>query len=164
MPMARAQARSCGSCAYWEPYPGWEGVGTCDQELSESYGRMAVGAVDVCDQYALSSATPPERPRSPPRGSTCSECHFWFPLELAPRMGRCDNHDSSHFGEPEFADKLVESCFVVRSLEGVEFAWCQNHRQTIHSSELPAHGGCRVFVNVASLPVEDEMELTLAGD
>jgi hypothetical protein len=65
---------------------------------------------------------------------------------------------------PTFANKPTEDCFVDRSLEGLEFLWCQSHRQTIHVSELFDHRGCSVFVGSASLPVEDQAELTLAGD
>ena len=81
-----------------------------------------------------------------------------------PRVGQCDNSASMHFKEPEFSDKPTEGCFVERSLDGLEFMWCQSHRQTIYSTELPDHRRCRVFVSSVSLPVEDEMELTLAGD
>jgi hypothetical protein len=83
---------------------------------------------------------------------------------MMPRVGQCDNPDSQHFKSPEFSDKPVEGCFVTRSLDRLEFMWCQSHRQTIYSGELPEHKGCLVFVSSVSLPVEDEMELTLAGD
>lgn len=51
-----------------------------------------------------------------------------------------------------------------RSLEGLEFMWCQTHRQTIYAAEFPGHAGCEVFVSSVGLPVEDQAELTLAGD
>ena len=92
------------------------------------------------------------------------DCHYWLPLALMPRVGQCDNPASKHFRSPEFSDKPTEGCFVKRSLDGLEFMWCQSHRQTIYSAELPDHRSCRVFVSSMSLPVEDEMELTLAGD
>ena len=92
------------------------------------------------------------------------ECHYWLPFEIMPSVGQCDNPDSEHFRSPEFADKPVEGCFVTRSLDGLDFMWCQSHRQTIYSEELPQHRGCLVFVSSVTLPVEDEMELTLAGD
>ena len=165
--MARTRTWPCSSCAYWEPYPGWRGVGTCDQELSFRYGRMAVGSAESCENYVQSSADPAARPSpwgSPPGGRTCLDCHYWIPFEMMPKVGQCDNPVSQHFKSPEFADKPVEGCFVTRSLEGLDFMWCQSHRQTIYSEELPEHGGCLIFVSSASLPVEDEMELTLAGD
>ena len=162
--MGWALARSCSSCAYWEPYPGMEGAGTCDQELSERYGRLAVGNGDSCDHYAPSDTAPSVRAELPHRETACSGCHYWLPFEPMSHVGLCDNPDSTHFEDPEFDDKPAEGCFVVRSLEGLEFAWCQSHRQTIHASEFPAHVGCSVFVSTASLPVEDEIELTLAGD
>ena len=91
-------------------------------------------------------------------------CHYWFPFELMPRMGQCYNLSSRHFGVPEFSDKPTEECFVERSLEGLDFMWCQNHRQTIYRAELPDHRDCFVFVSSVGLPVEDQAELTLAGD
>lgn len=96
--------------------------------------------------------------------ATCEACHFWLPYDLIPSVGRCENPSSLHCGKPEFSDKPTERCFVPRSLAGLEFMWCQDHRQTIYWAELPAHRGCRVYVASAGLPVEDQMELTLAGD
>jgi hypothetical protein len=149
------------------PYPGWDGVGTCDHTLSRKYGRMAIGSEDPCDQYVPVKGAPAGRPesRSPSfRRSTCEDCHYWLPFELMPQVGQCDNPTSRHFRSPEFSDKPTEGCFVTRSLDGLEFMWCQSHRQTIYSKELPDHRSCHVFVSSVSLPVEDEMELTLAGD
>ena len=164
--MAGSKALRCGSCAYWEPYHGWEGVGKCDQELSRRYGHMAAGSDEPCDQYAPSAGatTGQEGPSQSPQSTVCEDCHYWFPFELMPRVGQCDNPSSRRFKEPTFSDKPVEECFVTRSLEGLEFMWCQTHRQTIFSAELPEHWGCRVLVSSVGLPVEDEMELTLAGD
>ena len=141
-------------------------MGTCDQEMSYKYGRMAVGSADSCEHYVQSGIDPEARPSpwGPPVGRTCQECHYWFPFELMPSVGQCDNPDSGHFGSPEFANKAVEGCFAKRSLEGLDFMWCQSHRQTIYTDELPEHRGCLVFVSSVGLPVEDEMELTLAGD
>lgn len=127
---------------------------------------MAAGAADFCDQYAPSGEAPigeKEPQRSSP-GTTCADCHYWLPFALMPRVGQCDNTASKHFKSPEFSDRTTEECFIERSLDGLEFMWCQSHRQTIYSTELPDHGSCRVFVSSVSLPVEDEMELTLAGD
>ena len=128
---------------------------------------MAVESADSCERYAPSSSDPDTRSSpwgQPPRERTCLECHYWLPFETMPSVGQCDNPDSQHFRSPEFADKPVEGCFVTRSLDGLDFMWCQSHRQTIYSEELPDHRECLVFVSSAGLPVEDEMELTLAGD
>ena len=128
---------------------------------------MAAEPADPCEQYAPSKDVPAgEGGAHEPSAqrTTCVDCHYWFPFALMPRVGQCDNPASRHLGSPEFSDKPTEECFVARSLDGLEFMWCQSHRQTIHSAELPDHRSCRVFVSSASLPVEDEMELTLAGD
>ena len=97
-------------------------------------------------------------------GSTCVNCQYWFPFAPMPQVGQCGSPASSHFQKPTFCDKPAEECFVERFLEGQEFMWCQSHRVTIYYRELSEHKGCRVFVGAASLPVEDEAELTLAGD
>jgi hypothetical protein len=94
----------------------------------------------------------------------CSSCFYWQPLESIPCLGECENSSSRSFKRPTFSDKAVEECFVTRSLDDVEFVWCQTHRQTIHSSELPDHRDCRLFAGTALLPVEDMAEFTLAGD
>jgi hypothetical protein len=94
----------------------------------------------------------------------CSSCFYWQPLESIPCLGECENSSSRSFKRPTFSDKPVEECFVTRSLDDVEFVWCQTHRQTIHSSELPDHRDCRLFAGTALLPVEDMVEFTLAGD
>ena len=161
--MARSVPWLCSSCAYWEPYPGWEGVGTCDQELSRKYGRMAAGTEEPCDQYAPAATAGPENTAQPSRMTTCEECHYWLPFELMPRVGRCDDPSSRLFEETTFSDKSTEACFAVRSFDGLDFMWCQSHRQTIYAAELPDHRGCRIFVCSVSLPVEEQMELTLAG-
>jgi hypothetical protein len=135
--------------------------------MSYRYGRMAVESSDNCEHYVSSSTAPEERPSPwgpPAAGKFCLECHYWIPFETMPRIGQCDNPDSRHFRSMEFGDKPVEGCFVTRSLDRLDFMWCQSHRQTIYSAELPEHRGCLIFVSSVSLPVEDEMELTLAGD
>ena len=164
--MAKSQAWLCSSCAYYESYPGLEGVGTCNHTLSRRYGRMVEGHGYPCDVYSSSGDSPSERePKGPsPQGSICEDCHYWLPFATMPRVGQCDNPASGHFKSPQFSDKPTEECFIARSLDGLEFMWCQSHRQTIYSTELPDHGPCKVFVSSVSLPVEDEMELTLAGD
>lgn len=128
---------------------------------------MAVGIDEPCDQYVDAKRAPPGRPEfygPMARRTTCEDCHYWLPFELMPHVGECDNPASAHFKRSEFSDKQTEGCYVPRSLDGLEFMWCQSHRQTIYSAELPDHRRCRVFVSSVSLPVEDEMELTLAGD
>lgn len=173
MHLAGGKTPGCSSCAYWQSYPAWEGVGTCESTLSRSYGRMAFGAAAPCEYYVDInkprgldrgfSTNPGRRVTSRP-GSICEECQYWLPFELMPRIGQCDNPSSRHFGGPAFSDKPTEECFVERSLEGLDFMWCETHRMTIFSAELPNHRGCRVFASSAILPVEEEMELTLAGD
>jgi hypothetical protein len=172
--MARNQGWLCSSRFYWVPYPGLDGVGTCDHTLSRHYERMTTGATIPCERYVpfmtQTNAVrgglggPAEERGARRQGTTCQDCHYWLPFPPIPRVGECDSPSSEHFRRPTFSDKPTERCFVVRSLEGLEFMWCQSHRQTIHSTELPEHWSCRVFISSASLPVEDQAELTLAGD
>lgn len=141
--------------------------------MSRSYGRMSFEATEPCECYLSSSASraaesggsrTADSAGSPHSGTVCYECHYWLPSVLMPRVGRCDNPSSRHYGRPAFSDKPTESCFAERSLEGLDFVWCETHRRTVYSAELSEHRGCRVFVSSATLPVEEEMELTLAGD
>ncbi len=129
--------------------------------MSRSYSRMTTGSSAHCE-YA---ERPAKRPLGPSVGSTaCESCHYWLPFGVMPQVGQCDNPSSRHFGWAAFADKKTEECYVDRALGDLEFMWCQSHRQTIYSADLAEHRGCRVYVSSVSLPVEDEMELTLAGD
>jgi hypothetical protein len=129
--------------------------------MSRNYARMTIGSGEHCEV-----ATPPVRSFvAPTNGSTiCEACHYWLPFETMSQVGQCDNPASRHFGWAEFADKRTEKCYAKRTLGDLEFMWCQSHRQTIYSTDLPEHESCRVYVSSVSLPVEDEMELTLAGD
>lgn len=171
---ARNQTWPCGSCVYWQPYPTWEGVGTCDNTMSRSYGRMAVEMGEPCECFVAATKMVPVSPRiarnvpepkGPERRNTfCVSCQYWLPFDSIPYVGQCNNPESKYFQKPAFSDKPTEECFVTRSLDDLEFMWCGSHHQTIHSTELSEHKTCRVFVSSASLPVEDEMELTLAGD
>lgn len=99
-----------------------------------------------------------------PSGTTCVDCHYWLPFALLPRIGECDNALSAHHRRPIYSDKAAEECFLRRSLEGLEFMWCLSHRETIHYSDMPHHGGCQIFVDSVNLPVEDQAEMTLPGD
>jgi hypothetical protein len=145
----------------------------CDNTSSRSYSRMAIGTGEHCEYFA---AAPTAAGFASPGGvkgtrehigqgpTTCESCHYWLPFGMMPQVGQCDNLSSLHFGRPAFSDKLTEECFVTRSLDDLEFMWCQTHRQTIHSTDLPYHRSCSLYVSSVSLPVEDSMELTLAGD
>ncbi len=163
MRMARSPRWPCSTCAYWQSYPEWKEVGTCDYALSRNYGRMAFGGAQPCEYYASSRGASASGPGGRP-GTVCEACHYWLPFELMHHVGQCDNPDSRYFRSPAFSDKPAEECFAARSIEGLEFMWCQSHRQTIYAAELPDHRGCQIFPSSVSLPVEDEMELTLAGD
>ncbi len=157
--MASTRAWPCSACAYWLPYPSWEGVGTCDNVMSRNYSRMAIGSAEHCESSQPRSST-----AAPGGVGTCESCQYWLPFSTMPLVGQCDNASSKHFRRPAFSDKQTEECYASRSLHGLEFMWCQTHRETIHSSDLPYHGGCRVYPASAVLPVEDQMELTVAGD
>jgi len=172
--LARTRPWLCSSCTYWVPYPGWDGIGTCDHVLSRHYERMAMGTEEPCERYVAPRTLPmaaegsiggcSEAKGTPHDGTACLDCHYWQPLGLMPQVGECDNPSSTHFRMPMFSDKPTEECFVNRSLEGLDFMWCQSHRQTIYSAELPEHRSCQVFVGSVNLPVEDQAELTMAGD
>ena len=167
--MASSQSWPCSTCAYWQPYPSWDGVGTCENTLSRNYSRMAVGSGGHCEYFASPGAGPgggePREPLAPrPGGTTCESCHYWYPFGTMPRVGQCDNPSSRHFGSPEFSDKHTEECYVVRFLGDLEFMWCQTHRETIHATDLSRHQSCSVYVSSVSLPVEEQVELTVAGD
>jgi len=164
--MASSQSWPCSACAYWEPYPSWHGVGTCENTLSRNYSRMAIGTGEQCEYFAAPPTGPGDKgPVSPrPGANACESCHYWYPFGTMPRVGQCDNPSSRHYGSPEFSDKPTEECYVVRSLDDLEFMWCQTHRQTIHSTDLERHNECSVYVSSVSLPVEEQAELTVAGD
>jgi hypothetical protein len=141
----------------------------CDHVMSRSYNRMTLRKNESYNFYAAKTTTFAEDRGSsgsaPTRsGTVCEECHYWLPFDMMSHVGQCDNPSSRYYSRAAFSDKPTEGCFVKRSLEGLEFMWCQSHRQTIYSSELPDHRGCRIFVSSVSLPVEDQMELTLAAD
>ncbi len=131
---------------------------------------MAIGTGEHCEYFDALPTGPggtweEREPKGPqPGGATCENCHYWLPFGTMPRVGQCDNPSSKYFGKPEFSDKPTEKCFVMRSLDDLEFMWCQTHRQTIHSTDFPNHRACSLFVSSVSLPVEDQMELTVAGD
>lgn len=106
----------------------------------------------------------PESGNSLQEATMCGSCHYWLPLDSIPYLGECENQSSRTFRRPTFSDKPTEECYVARSLEGLDFVWCQTHRRTIPSEEVDDHRNCRLFVSSASLPVEDLCEFTMAGD
>ncbi len=140
--------------------------------VSRSYGRLAVGAEPSCESFTRSlknEATDVGSPRVRSEsggvsGTRCVSCNHWLPFETLPIVGECDNPASKNFGKAAFADRISADCYEPRSLEGLDFMWCETHRQTIYSAERPEHRGCRLFAGSVVLPVEEELELTLAGD
>ncbi len=120
---------------------------------------MAVGSQEHCESSVLGASS-----SANPGGSTCESCQYWLPFSTMPRVGECENPSSSHFQRPAFSDKRTEECYSARSLEGLEFMWCQTHRETIHTTDLPYHRGCMLYPDAAMLPVEDQAEMTVAGD
>ena len=127
--------------------------------MSPNYSRMAIGSVEHCESSQLGSSEPVRN-----AGATCESCQYWLPFSTMPRVGECENSSSRYYRRPTFSDKPTEACFITRSLQGIEFLWCQTHRETIDSTDLPYHAGCLVYPAAATLPVEDEVELTVAGD
>lgn len=141
--------------------------------MRRPHERVAIASLDAYRYYTpKTTVDAPTRTvsRGPSRGreeglsETCVECHFWYPHSLGLRVGECANPSSTHYGKPTFHDKSAEGCFVTRSFDGLEFMWCEDHRETIYMAELPRHRGCHIFVASANMPVEDEIEFTLAGD
>lgn len=139
--------------------------------MRRPHRRAGIASLDAYRYFGPSMTTEASRmrvSRGPAVGgesrAPCAACHFWFPHSLFPCVGQCDNPASTHHGKSTFADKPSDECFVLRSLDGLEFMWCEDHRQTIYTDELPQHRGCSVFVASAGLPVEDEVEFTFAGD
>ena len=51
--MATGQGRTCSSCAYWQQYPNWVGVGVCDCPPSRNYDRMTIGTGGPCEYFAF---------------------------------------------------------------------------------------------------------------
>ena len=128
---AANQGWPCNACAYYQPYPKWKGVGTCDNTLSRSYDRMTIGTVGPCEYYA-DSGVPGRlgrhrirgvKSKAPRRGTTtCVKCHYWLPYEMMPHLGQCDNPTGRLFGRPTFSDKPTEECYVDRSLDGLDLS------------------------------------------
>jgi hypothetical protein len=136
---------------------------------------MATGTGEHCEFYAVGPMAAgfggqgvvmnPHGSTGPaPSRTVCDSCHYWLPFGTMPRVGQCDNPSSRHFGKPTFSDKLTEECYTIRHLGDLEFMWCQTHRETIHATDLSEHRGCGVYVSSVSLPVEEQRELTFAGD
>ena len=94
----------------------------------------------------------------------CNSCHYWRPLEWVSYLGECENPASRSYRRPVFSDKPTEECYTTRSLENLDFVWCQSHRETIPSLELPDHRVCKLYAGSAVFPVEEMAEFTVAGD
>jgi hypothetical protein len=136
-------------------YPTWEGYGVCDNPVSHSYSRGIPPGTIACDDYTVK----PEN-----LDPICSDCHYWLPVDYLKDLGECSNPKSPNRKQPIWADRTSGTCFTERSFEGMQLLWCQTCHLTISSADLPNHPNCRLFVGAAQLPVEDMMELTLAGD
>ncbi len=143
------------------------GSGPADNAMSRSYSRT-MGAGERCEYFAEGLASiggvNETREKFGSRHTTCDTCHYWLPFGTMPQVGQCDNPSSRHFERPTFYDKPTEEGYTTRSLDKVEFMWDQTHRQTIHSTDLPDHRVCRLYLSSVSLPVEEQVELTFAGD
>jgi len=94
----------------------------------------------------------------------CSDCHYWYPLDIMPRLGECHSHRSRYFEKPVAHDRIMKGCFKVRSAKSEEeFMWCGTCLQTIHVAERNLHRSHNVFAGWAQFPTEDMREVTFAG-
>jgi hypothetical protein len=79
-------------------------------------------------------------------------------------LGECRNRDSDFFRRPVFRANASPSCFKARELRNEEFLWCDKCKQTVADNEFGAHAGHPLYIGAAQYSVEDNMELTHAGD
>src|SRR5271157_1645248 len=94
----------------------------------------------------------------------CSDCRYWYPLDIMPRLGECRSYQSPYFEKPVSNDRFSEGCFEVRSPNNdEEFTWCGTCRQTIHITEKDLHRSHAVYTGSAQLPAEEMREVTLPG-
>jgi len=94
----------------------------------------------------------------------CGECHHWRPLDVMSSLGECTNRDSEFFHRPLFRSATAPHCFVARDLKKGEFLWCDRCKQTVLDNEVDRHEGHALFIGTAQFPVEENREITHAGD
>lgn len=152
--MPHQGTKTCADCVYWESYPLANNFGACQHTSSRNYQRGVPGSDEGCEYYSPSTV----------KARRCEECHHWLPLDTMPHLGECRNTSSPHNRKAIFWDKVSGDCFKERSFEGEEFLWCESCRQTIHSSALDEHRSHNLFIGTSQLPVEEIVEVTLAGD
>ncbi len=85
-------------------------------------------------------------------------------MDYLKTLGECAKPEGGNGRSSAFADTSAGRCFETRSLQGLELVWCQTCRKTISRAELSEHMDCTVYTEAAQFPVEDMMELTVAGD
>ncbi|MEM1891295.1 MAG: hypothetical protein QW105_00155 [Nitrososphaerota archaeon] len=94
----------------------------------------------------------------------CKDCNYWLPLDVLPMIGECRNIKSRNFGKVAFQDDVPCECFVERCFSGTEFYWFKECQTTVYYEDLKMHKGHKVFIETSTLPIEDIVEYTFAGD
>ncbi len=94
----------------------------------------------------------------------CKDCNYWSPLDVLSTLGECRNIKRKKFGKVAFYDDASCKDFEERCFIESEFYWCKDCRTTFYREELKMHEGHKVFIDISTLPVEDIIEHTFAGD
>lgn len=179
--MEKNYLKSCADCLHWQPYPTMDQMGICDNPASLNYSRALGATNESCEFFILNALVAKKLSASRPievKGKTefdskteipvtqrrCEDCHQWWPLDILPFIGECHNPVSLNFKKVVFQDHLSGVCFQERSFEKADLAWCRTCRQTVDLNGQDAHSNHKLFVNTSRFPVEDMMEVTLAGE
>ncbi|MCS7136009.1 MAG: hypothetical protein RMJ14_00185 [Nitrososphaerota archaeon] len=97
-------------------------------------------------------------------GKCCGNCNYWLPLDVLPALGECRNVESTKFGKVAFQDSIPCKDFEERCVVETDFYWCKDCRTTFYREDLKLHEGHKVFIETSTLPIEDIVEYTFAGD
>jgi hypothetical protein len=79
-------------------------------------------------------------------------------------LGECGSRDSDFYRRPIFRVNASPNCFKTRDLRKEEFLWCDKCKTTVAVNELAGHTDHSLFIGAAQYSVEDNLELTHAGD
>lgn len=79
-------------------------------------------------------------------------------------LGECKSRDSEYFKKPIFRTNPSPKCFRARDLREAEFLWCDKCKEMVSDQMLAKHTGHPLFIGTAQYSVEDNLEVTQAGD